>query len=297
MKEYNVLILDDIKLVGVNIRQRISDVAENYFSLSGIRIIPHYDENEEIDITDIDKLSKKIEYDIVSKKIDYLLLDKGFTEVIESIDGFEETFLYAKNREWVTIDKILEKIHIEKHNRIKGIIIYTYNPEEKPNFPEEKADMRNKYLKILPKKFKRDYNFQIFMSNSEVYKKAELKLYDQKSVSTEYIQLGLKADFKLYGLFMGEILYHRVVSIINQKEKQNLRQKKRLVFSNIFILFFVLTGLSIGGNALYDILTNNNMDIFLLFVLSIIFSILMPLFILLIKPELLISLIPNNEDN
>ena len=93
---------------------------------------------------------------------------------------------------------------------------------------------------------------------------------------------------------MGEILYHRVISMINQREKKRLITKKNLMLRNLFVWFFALTGLSVGGNALYNMLVKNA-DNYLLIILSVVFSLLMPLFILLIKPELLIP--TDNKDN
>jgi Na+-transporting NADH:ubiquinone oxidoreductase subunit NqrB len=133
------------------------------------------------------------------------------------------------------------------------------------------------------------------MSNSEIYKLAGLKLYaDAENSQPNFFKLGLKADFKLYGLFIGEILYHKVISMINQREHTKFIAKKKLLVRNIFVLFFVFTGLSLGGNVLYNMLVRN-INNYLLLVLSIIFSVLMPLFILLIKPELVISI--DNENN
>jgi hypothetical protein len=286
MKEYNILILDDLKLVGENIYKRICKVNVSYSLHSGIKIIPHF---TTIDITNIQVASERIAETIDTKKIDYLLLDRGLSYVIDSnIKHLDSNFLYAENRKGVYIEQILKLIPKQNYTKIKGIIIYTYNEEFEYVEPEA---LKNDYIEILPKKFNGE-NVQIFMSNSELYKLAGLKLYNCK-VQSDYLQLGLKTDFKLYGLFMGEILYHKVVSMINQREKTKLVAKKSRMLRNIFILFFVFTGLSIGGNALYNMLANNTNN-YLLIVISIVFSLFMPLFILLIKPELIISI--DNED-
>jgi Na+-transporting NADH:ubiquinone oxidoreductase subunit NqrB len=93
---------------------------------------------------------------------------------------------------------------------------------------------------------------------------------------------------------MGEILYHRVISMIKPIEKKRFIEKKYLTFGKIIALFFALTGLTIGGNALFNILTENTGN-HTLFLLSIVFSLIIPIFILIVRPDLIISI--DDKDN
>ena len=84
---------------------------------------------------------------------------------------------------------------------------------------------------------------------------------------------------------MGEILYHKVVSMISQSEKKKMPTKKNLILRNVLILFFIFTALSIGGNSLYSLLNN-----YIIIVTSFVFSLIMPLFVLFLKPEWIIPI-------
>ena len=275
MKEYNVLILDDVKLIGENVDKRMCEANTSYSLLSGINIKPHY---VSIDISNIQTASDEIARIIEARKIDYLLVDRGWFIIIEpDVKGLNNDFLYAENRELVKIEEVLKKIPQHNYNRVKGIIIYTYNDEN--DFSPER--LKEDYINMLPKKFT-NKNVELFTPYSEIYHLAKLKLYKFK-ILQDYKQLGLKTDFKLYGLFMGEILYHKVVSMISQSEKKKFFMKKNLISRNVLILFFIFTGLSIGGNSFYSLLTKDIND-YLLIAISIIFSLLMPLLILLLKP-------------
>jgi hypothetical protein len=282
MKEYNVLILDDIKLAGESIENIICKLNTSYSLLSGIKIIPHY---KTIDISDIKTAAENITLLIYDKEIDYLLLDRGFSYVIDNLDN---EFLYAENKGKVQIEDILKLIPIKCYNRIKGTIIYTY--DQTPKYTET---IQKEFLASLPNKFDKK-KIEFYRSNI-VYEEAGLKLYaDPEPAQPNYFKLGLKANFKLYGLLIGEILYHKLISMINQREKAKFIAKKEYGIRYVFVLFFVFTGLTLGGNALYNMLAKNGDD-YLLLILSIVFSVLIPLFILWIKPELIIP--KDNENN
>ena len=294
MKVYNVLILDDVKEIGDCISDRMKCVNSFYSSRFGIRIEPHY---IRVDIKN-PVIAEEIAQCINTNKIDYLLLDRGFSPILnseeEKLQNLDSEHLWAEKKS-VWIEAILQKIPQETYNQIKGIIIYTYDPrkgtvESLPSFIIDKC------VSVLPKKFNEDNIIDVFSSYPEIYEVAELKLkpypYDD---SINYRDMGKKPDLKLYGLFMGEILYHRVISMINQREKKRLIEKKHFYIKNILILFFVFTGLSIGGNALYNMLVQSTgFNLLSLLVISAVFSLFLPIFLLLTKPKSLISI--DNED-
>jgi len=283
MKVYNVLILDDVELTGENIRSRMICVNGFY---TDIKIIPHY---ISFDIKNIPDAAKEIAKNIRESKIDYLLLDRGFSSVLnpeeEKSQNLDSERLWAEKGS-VWIKDILREIPKETYHQIKGIIIYTYDP--RVNHPDSRREViQDECLKVLPKKFNED-NFDIFRSFTEIYELADLRLKPYPPAdSLNYRDMGKKSDLKLYGLFMGEILYHRVISMIKSREKKRLIEKRGFLLRNLIVWFLALTGLSVGGNALYNILAKYT-DIYLLIMLSVVFSFFIPLLILLIKKELLI---------
>jgi len=287
--KYNVLILDDVELIGENIKSRMICVNGFY---TDIEIIPHY---ISFDIKNIPDAAKKIAKNIRDNEIDYLLLDRGFSSILnseeEKLHNLDSERLWAEKGS-IWIKDILGEISKEIYNQIKGIIIYTYDP--RVNHPDSRREViQDECLKVLPKKFNKD-NFDIFRSFTEIYELADLRLKPYPpDDSIEYRDMGKKSDLKLYGLFMGEILYHRVISMIKSREKKTLIEKRGFMLRNLIVWFFALTGLSVGGNALYNILAKST-DNYLLFILSVVFSLFIPLLILLIKKELLIPV--DNED-
>ena len=285
MKAYNVLIIDDVNEIRENIKSRMICVNGFY---SDIKIIPHY---IAFDIKNIPDVAKKITKNIKDNKIDYLLLDRGFSSVLsseeEKLHNLDSEHLWAeKGSVWIT--DILREIPHETYNQVKGIIIYTYDP--RVNHPDSRREViQDECFMVLPKKFTKD-NFDIFRSYTEIYELADLKLkpYPPDN-SLNYRDMGKKIELKLYGLFMGEILYHRVIFMINQRERKRLNAKKNLLLINLVIWLFALTGLSVGGNALYNMLAKNA-DNGLLIIFSAVFSFFLPLLILIFKKELLIPI-------
>lgn len=292
-KKYNALILDDNEFVGDNIRKRIYKANTSNYSYSGVEIIPHF---LTIDISDLSKAAKSIINYINANKIDYLLLDRGFYFVIdpssnETYNNLDNKYIYTKKKDLkngVKIEKILELTSKKEYNRIKGIIVYTYDANEDYIEP---AQIRQTFLNIMPENFN-EKNIEIILTNSEVYKLSGLNLYIDSELpeNKEMTITGLKSDFKLYGLFMGEILYHRMISMLNKEQERRFISKQKMIIRNFIILFFTFTFLSIGGNASYQMLYNKiHSNIFLL-VISVVFAVLLPLFILAVKPNLLINI-------
>ena len=294
--KFNVLILDDNEIISENIKKRISKANSTNKAFSGIEVIPYH---LPIDISNLEDSAIKISHFIGSRAIDFLLLDRGFYHNIDPklnpiYKNLDNDYLYIKKTDLnsgIKIEEILKLINPKEFNRIRGVIIYTYNADSDGYV--EPAEIKELYLKeILPEKFSED-NIEIILTNSEIYKLAGLHLYIDKEApeNTELTRTGLKSDFILYGLFMGEILYHRIASLVNKTRQTKIVKKRNLLVKNFIILFFSFTALSIGGNALYAILTSEKTKINLsLFFITIIFSLLIPLFILIVKPELLIDI-------
>lgn len=291
--KFNVLILDDNETIGENIKKRIFKANSSNYSFSGIEVIPHF---LTIDISDLANSAKKINQFINSNNIDYLLLDRGFYHIIDpklnsDYNHLDKKYLYtikADLKNGIKIEKILEMIPQRDFKKIKGVIVYSYDASDDYIEP---AQIKQLYVNLLPEKFN-EKNIEIILTNSKVYKLSGLQLYiDQELPENKNMTvIGLKSDFKLYGLFMGEILYHRVISMVDRARKSTILTKRKLVVRNLIILFLSFTALTIGGNALYEILSEKvKSDYFLLFS-SIVFALLIPLFILAVKPELLIDI-------
>lgn len=289
MKEYNVLILDDITFVGEHLEKRFFETSRFYSENLGIELKPHF---EPVQIGDCYKETlKNIGDSIVQHKIDYLILDRGFN-YIENIKGDRFS---VKTEGKIYVDKLLKDIPNEYYKRIKGIIIYTYIPEELENDFNKEKFVESIY-EILLKRINKE-NIQIILCNSEIYKLARLKLYgyDYDGINHKISNVtGSISEFKLYGLFMGEILYHRLIQMIN-KQKNILITKGRGHNTICFVIYFLaFTGLSIGSNALYNFLLDNHIGKgFLLFVCSL----LIPMFILLTNPKWMTPVSFDREDN
>lgn len=101
---------------------------------------------------------------------------------------------------------------------------------------------------------------------------------------------GNKPDFALYGLFIGEILYHKIVRNIELKNKKKAKSKVTFATRNLALLFVVFTALSIGGNAAYNYASQQLNNDFGLLILTMVFSLAFPILILIIKPEWLLNI-------
>ena len=279
MEKYNVLILDDIEFVGKNLCKRFYETSRFYSKNLGIEIKPHF---EVVQIGDCYKNTlEKIKDSIIERKIDYLILDRGFNN-IENIKA--DAFSVNMDNK-INVEELLKDIPTEYYKRIKGVIVYTYIPDEKEkDFDIEK--FRDDIYTILSEKISIE-NIQIILCNKEIYKDTGLKLYDYDydKINEKFSNVtGSKSKFGLYGLFMGEILYHRLIQMINKQKKFMITKGKSSKVLSFIILFLVFTGLSIGGNALYNIFSIYINNVFLLFC-SVVFAIVLPIIILLKNPD------------
>lgn len=289
-KKLEVLILDDNEIIGDCIRKRIFKANESNFSFTKLEIIPHY---FYIDLENIQQSIDKISSEIIVKKIDVLLLDRGFFKIVDpSTDStyrnLSSKYLYCKkDDQGRQIEEILGLIPKEKFKNISGVIVYTY--DSGPWYIEP-AQIKQSIKELLPEKFDKNA-IDVVMTNTEVYSLANLKLYNQREVKDfpELKSIGNKSEFMLYGLFMGEILYHRIVSLIEKKREKVLENKKTKIQRNVIFLFIIFTALNLGAEALYSLLSMNLGNDYLLFFMSAGFALLLPILILILKPEWIIN--------
>ena len=226
----NALILDDNWIVGDCIKKRIFKANEAEFSSEEINVKPFY---LEVDTLDKENAARIIESFIINNEINFLLLDRGFYNLIDpkSLVGHEnlqpEKLYLNKKDKGIKIEQILKCISKDKMKSLKGVIIYTYDME---GTYIEPAQIRQNILEILPITFKKE-NIDIVLTNSEIYSLSSLQLYGNEADKNnpELIISGTKSDFMLYGLFIGEILYHRIISIVQkEREIQKINKKQRV---------------------------------------------------------------------
>lgn len=211
---FKVLILDDVKIIGDAIEKRIFKANASNYRTSNIKIIPHY---LFVDHTNREKAARKIASVIALERIDILILDRGFSTLIDPSENkkyehLDEGKLYShKDSGSEDIEDIIRLIPQKNLDKIEGVIIYTYDgsPYSEPE------QIKHLYKEILPKQISSEY-IEVVLPKQEVYDLANLKLYNFEKVQNhaELESFGRKSDFMLYGLFMGEILYHRTLNLI-----------------------------------------------------------------------------------
>ena len=282
----NALILDDNPIVGQCIKKRVFKANSCNRKFSQLEVIPFF---TKYSLKNIDEIIRSIEFQIISDNINALLIDRGWYELInpnenKSIPNLDKEHLYLRKEDsGIKIEEILSKIDKSKFKNIKVVIIYTYDSD---NWFIEPAELKKIISNVLPNGF--DINFiDVILTNTEIYKLAKLQLYNSDNPITDgkLIKSGRIADFKLYGLFMGEILYHRIVSHFKGRQSIKTAQKKQILFRNIILLFIVFTSLGLGGEAIYNLISNKINNDFVIIALSFVFALLFPLMILLLKPE------------
>jgi hypothetical protein len=196
-----------------------------FFETTQININPIY---VKIDTGLLKEARQQIEYCIISNNIHFLILDRGFFDIIDpednKITGLDNATLYiAKEAKSIKITEILKGIEFSRTKSLKGVVLYTY--DELSNDSDghvEPAHLKNELIKIFG--LNRDIiDIDIVLTNTEIYRLASLTLYHNNPQKIGvYQELGKKSDFKLYGLFMGEILYHRILRIIYEQQKKTL---------------------------------------------------------------------------
>lgn len=288
----NVLILDDNLMIGDCIKKRIFKANEAKFSSSIAEIKPYY---LQIDISKKEIAVEKIETFIASHEINFLLLDRGFYNLIDpkTNTGFSNlssgNIYLKKNDEGIKIEQILKLVSKEILKKIKGLIVYTY--DDNYGGYVEPAHIKQMVIDVMPDNFNKEY-VDIVLSHSEVYNLSNLRLYQLKEVKNhpDLMILGKKAEFMLYGLFIGEILYHRIIAMVQKENERIQLSKQEGVRRNIILLFVIFTCLNLGGEALFNLLSKSGSNDLLLVVLSLGFALFLPIIILLLRPNWLINL-------
>ena len=286
----NALILDDNKIIADCILKRIFKANESNLPFTNVDLVPHF---MALDLSNLDKSAALLGDAITLKAIDILLLDRGFYTLIDpSVDSsyhaLEPALLYSrKDDAGIKIEEILGRVPKEKFKQIKGVIVYTYDDEKYIEPAQIKELIRN----VLPSGFDKDA-IDVVLTYAEIYDLARLKLYRMKNVAnaTELESIGGKSDFMLYGLFMGEILYHRTISLINKRRAKRLQAKRNQALRNVLLLFGVFTSLNLGAASLYSLLSRGGSADLMLMVVSLVFALILPVLILRLKPEWIISL-------
>jgi len=285
MKNINVLIVDDIGVVGDCVKKRLAK-QDSYFVSQDFRVNPYF---YKVVSLDPQLNAKEIERVIKERKINYLLLDRGFYAIIDpssdSSTCFDKSYLFRKiNNKGINIEDILRQMDISAFRDIKGVIIYSYDDD----LLEEEADLVNQFSSIFPPSCAG--NIEILLTYKEIYLPSGLNLYISEPINDEIEKIGKRSDFILYGLQIGEILYHRIMVSLRIQKNNKMLIKSLQTQRNLLLIFAVFTGLNLGSNAIFYLISQQTgSNLVLILTLSIVFSLLLPLIILKLKPEWMIS--------
>jgi hypothetical protein len=291
-KQVNVLILDDNEIIADNVKKRISKANESHSASAGFEVLPHH---ITIDINNLSDAAEKITAEVISKRIDVLLLDRGFYNIIDPVTNrqygsLDSDMLYCrKGDKGHIIEEILRLIHKDTFKSVSSVIIYTYDDAESYSEP---ALIKQAIRDVLPPQFDKNA-IDVILTYPEIYELSELKLYkDPIDVNgfPDIELIGPKSDFMLYGLFMGEILYHRTVSLIKKRQYNLFQERRAHLQIRLFLFFGIFTFLNLGANALYNLLSRGKPTDVLLLLTSLAFALILPWLILMIKPELVIDI-------
>jgi len=288
-----VLLLDDNEIIADCIEKRLLKASQTFLETTQVEILPIH---LKIDNSNPVKAGKEIENYLKENHIDFLLLDRGFFDIIDPEIVNDElldpdTLYIRRDAKSVKVTEILENVNFGKIKGLKGVILYTYDePSHTSKWYVEPAKIKQELKRSLQNKVSSDF-IDIVLTNSEIYHLASLKLYDPNPKQVgDYLFQGKKSDFKLYGLFMGEILYHRILKLFDKQQNRFLKLKKGKVKTKLVLLFIIFTSLSIGGNTIYSIFIKKIDSDLELFLFSIVFSLLFPALILTLKPHWIIDL-------
>lgn len=303
----NILIIDDNWYVGDQIKNRLQslDMRNNtkemnveYISGSVNQYFSHYNEPNFID-----KIADKL------LNTDYLLLDLHFQDlnieesekitnefVLINIDdkaeGIEfkgltdaaKKYLQTYSVKSVELFKQIDQSKLNKINqKLKGLILYTYSPNPKQGELAGKAKLIRKALNLNKERI------EIFSSHKEIYQSAGAELYKTDRVSKNLVSLGYKSDFRLYGTAMGEIIYHKIIDKENAKSQKRLKSKRARLWLRIPLFFFILLCIDLGSNTISEMIKVSGANNKLILSICLFLGIILPLLILLLKPEILID--------
>ena len=219
--------------------------------------------------------------------------------MVEVLDGVLEAHmqadcLYTYNRPCVEMDAILKELTIRRPKemkRLKGVILYTYDSRGDVFKRTEPATLRQNIRKGLPDEFD-PKKIDLLLTYTKVYEPARLTLYENKIIDdTNYIRMGKKSDFVLYGVFVGEILFHRILHLNERSRIARFRQKNGFRLRNLLLLFLVFTSINLGSNLIgqrvAEIGTDSGgvRDSALWLALCIVTGLLLPALVILLRPD------------
>lgn len=290
IKKLNVLVLDDNKIIVESLTKRIQSSAVRNLEFTNLQIVVHH---LELPLQDDQQAAGQIKAAIKTMDIDILLLDREFHSIIDPKVGEEHSRLngeklYLKKHEnSKKIEDILARLQEKDFHGVSGVIVYTYL---EPDSFEESGAIRARLEEILGDKFDRDA-IEVIQTNLEIYQGTGRKLYVYEDVPAheELESIGEKGEFVLYGRFMGEILYNRIVSLRKIKRYGKLfLAKTALMQRNTILLFLVFTGLNIGATIMCDIL-KEKINRWGLLAFGVVLAIGLPLSVLWKKPEWVVT--------
>jgi hypothetical protein len=319
MKILNILIVDDNPIVGKNIMQRMIALDEE--------AIKHKSRKPRLNVNYIDGQKHKYydystnpdlirEVEINLLNADYLLSDiyiqdinieKTFElstkdiliNIDEKADNVDFQGLTPSAKEYLQkfskqssdIYKQIQVSAIEKiSKKLKNIIVYTYSPNAKSNELPEKARNINEALRIDSNKT------EVFSSHQALYQSSDFDLYKTWKVNTNLASIGLKCDYGLYGAALGEILYHKIMDKEADYFNEKIEKTKSLYFQRIILFFLIALSIDFGGNALFDVLKENNVSSTTVLIISLCMGLFIPLLVLFLKPSLLVSFDENEDE-
>lgn len=288
-KKINALIIDDIECVALMMRDRLFEINKKY-SDDFIDISP------EVYIVDVTKgitgTAKEIKEIIEEHNINYLIIDRGYSKVVEK--SYKSEFsklnitkcIYSDRREgqqkFTADDVFLQFKNSNKTiNKLLGILVYTNTPI-KDVLPEV---VHKELMQVLPAKFPKD-KLLVLETHQEIYKPAGNRLHIFKEME-QYKGIyyhGESKDFKLYGNFMGDILYNQIRYHRFEKKAKSLESVKYKLLGTYLIAFFTFISLNIGTN----MLANNWLKEMPIGVDTIIIGLglLIPCIVIWLKPEI-----------
>lgn len=254
-KKINALIVDDIECVALMMRDRLFEVNKKY-SDDFIDISP---EVYIVDVTKgIEQTTSEIKGIIEEHNINYLLIDRGYSKIVDV--SYKDEFvnldiancIYTDRREGqpkFTADEVF--FHLKYSNKtinnLIGILVYTNTPI-KDVLPEV---VHKELMQVLPSKFKKDKLF-VLETHQEIYKPAgnRLHIFKEDEQYQGIYYHGKKKDFKVYGTFMGDILYNQIRYHRFEKKAKSIESVKYKLLGTYLIAFFTFISLNIGSNML-----------------------------------------------
>ncbi len=293
-KVCSVLILEDNEIVASCIQKRLHKAGATFSATTGVEVNAEYLILSPRDPTNA---GQEIEAYLQQHPIDLLLLDRGFFQLLQSpppdapTNWNPDCVYIPKGDKGTKVTDLLLHANFDRLRKLKGVIVYTYDePSRTSEYFIEPADIKKETLRSLRNSVDSDY-VDVVLTNSELYNLADLQLYTKPPIPVgDYFEVGKKSSFMLYGLFMGEVLYHRTVHLLARRRNHRMLERRRATIARLFLLYVVFAGLGIGSAALYDIALESVAGPWGLLALSGIFSLVVPGLVLVLKPSLVLDL-------